>query len=88
MCGKPARLVETGWTYGAAWDGGCLLHYELRCTRWFFKCLRVKKGVSKSSPWFRWQEDLVNEWNAIVIAAGARVLAVHVQTPTHTRSTR
>lgn len=67
LCGRTPRLIKTGWTYGAAWDGGCLSHYELRCPRWFFKCLRVRKNVSKSSPWFRWREDLVDEWNALVI---------------------
>lgn len=64
-CGRAPRLVETGFTYGAAWDWGCLIHCELRCPRWFRKCLRIKKDVSKSSPWHRWREDLVDEWNTV-----------------------
>lgn len=72
VCGRLPRLVEVGYTYRGAWDGGCLIHYELRCPRWFFKCLRVKKKVSKSSPWFRWREDLVSEWNGAVKAERVR----------------
>ena len=72
VCGRRPRLVQTGWKYGGAWDGGCLLFYELRCSRSLFKCLRVKKSVSKSSPWWRWQEDLVDEWNAAVSAESIR----------------
>lgn len=53
------------YQYGAAWDGGVLRFYELRCPRWFFKCQRVRKSVSKSSPWFRWREDMREEWNAL-----------------------
>jgi hypothetical protein len=64
-CGRNPRLVETGWQHGAAWDGGVLCFYELQCPRWFFKCQRVEKKVSKSSPWYRWREDLVDEWNAL-----------------------
>ena len=65
-CGRKPRLVETGYSYGAAWDGGVLRFYELRCPRWLFKCHRVKKAVSKSSPWHRWREDLRDEWNAAI----------------------
>ncbi|NUO54313.1 MAG: hypothetical protein HOV80_36170 [Polyangiaceae bacterium] len=69
LCGRTPRLVQTGGTYGGAWDGGFLFHYELQCPRWFFKCQRVKKNVSKGSPWYRWREDLADEWNAAIRAA-------------------
>jgi hypothetical protein len=72
VCGRLPRLVDTGWTYYAAWDGGPLVHYELRCPRWFFKCLRVRKDVAKKSPWYRWSLDLIEEWNEAVKAEGVR----------------
>lgn len=62
-CGRRPRLVHVSSTYGAAWDGGTLQHWELRCPRWFFRCHTVRKNVSKSDPWWRWKEDLTDEWN-------------------------
>lgn len=64
-CGRMPKLVEVGYTYGAAWDGGCLIHMALQCPRWFFKCLRIERGVSKSWAYHDWQNELTRKWNAM-----------------------
>lgn len=74
-CGRQPKLCEVGYVRRGA-EGGCgLFYYVLICRPYLglfgTHMATEKKGVSSKDPWYRWKEDLVDEWNAL--AEGRRL---------------
>lgn len=69
-CGKQPEVLEVGYVDRGVCDGYSLTYYKLMCRRWwhgwwgacFSPCRR--KAVSNGDPWYRWREDLTEEWNS------------------------
>ena len=68
-CGRQPRRVQVGYRRRGAWDGHDLIYYVLRC-RPFWGLLGTHlttehKGVSTGDAWYRWEQDLVDEWDRL-----------------------
>lgn len=74
ICGRDPRLREVGYSMRAAYNGHNLFYYVMEC-RPFFGLVgthvsTARKGVASKDPWYRWREDLADEWNALAMIEG------------------
>lgn len=67
-CGEQPKLVQVSFTVSRSRSESSIGHYSLRCTKWlgiricFSPC--KTKAVANGNPWYRWEQDLIDEWNA------------------------
>lgn len=68
-CGRQPRLVSIGCVAKGAWDGADLMLYVIRCRPFLgifgTHLSTATKGVSTNDAWYRWKQDLIDEWNAL-----------------------